>query len=676
MSAALSRAEAVAGIASIPLAGIALAALEAALLAADAGNPGGWDWWAALGVTLPWTLELAAPVWIFAAAMAGAHLALAALPGSEITRRRAVLAATTLAGAALAVWIHSRLGTYAPFRWYPPLLGLTAAFAAVVVLGHARAFSDRWPRLAGALWPVAGLVGFAAVHLASHSLFVGRYPALHLAALLWAAALLHLACFSLLRVLLRRGRTRPVAASVVAVLVLAAPALFAPRELAAGLTEEAAASDALGQAWLVGRSYDPRTEDALAGPLPFETDAAAAALFDAASRFPPLPGDFRLEDHNVLLVTSEATRWDQTSLARPELRTTPNLAALVSEGGATSFDEAYAASSGTLHSLSALLCMGLPSMLRIETWRKAWHGRLHEDEETVPDLFARAGYDTFLVSHDYNGAFEAKKTMSGLDAGFASVDYVYEDGEEPGSETTDARLADLAVARLRERAGGDRRFFGWIFFASPHFDYFAHYADMPGETDLDRYRQELRFMDENLGRVLDALRETGLLERTVIAFAGDHGEEFGEHGGEYHKTTVYSESVRVPLVVRVPGMHGGRIDGPTSVAYLFPWLAQAGPSPLAEEIGPMMRATGGAVVVELVGHDRMLSSLVLPSRKINYDFLSGRVELFDRTADPLEQRDLLDDRPELEHEAREVVDAYRKVRAARRRYSLDPEKER
>jgi arylsulfatase A-like enzyme len=444
--------------------------------------------------------------------------------------------------------------------------------------------------------------------------------------------------------------------------------------------EAAASSSALGEARLVGMSYDPRQEDALAGPLAPEPDSVA--LFAKASRFPALPAGFRLADYNVLLVTSEATRYDQTSLSDPALGTTPNLAALADDRGAYSFDRAFAASSGTLHAISGLLCMTFPSMARLETWGKAWHGELDAAEETVPELFARAGYDTFLASHDHNGALQ--KTMIGLGAGFASRSYVYESGDGPDCLGTDVRVAQAAIAEIRARPRGDRRFFGWVFFASPHADYLEHYADMPDDSDLELYRQELRFMDEQLGLVLAALRETGLLERTIVAFVGDHGEEFGEHGGEFHKSTVYSESTWVPLVVRVPGLGGGRIGAPTSVAYLFPWLALAGPPPLAEaartrlseEIGPMMRATDGAVIVELVGHDRMLSSLVYESRKINYDFISGRTEVFDTRIDPLEQRNLLLSRPELEAGARAAVEAYRRVRAAKRRYTLDPEDER
>ncbi len=671
--------------AAVLAAWLAVSAWESVLLCSETTARGAFVYWAALRVALSWTLQLASPAWLVAAALGAAALALSVVPAGEKTKRRVRFAVSAAFALALAVWIHARLGSYSAFKWYPPFLGLAVVFAAVIALGHSEALvgnhaTGARARLLGMLWPAVGLAGFLAAHLANHRLFVGMYPTLHLAALLWASASLQLAFFSLFARWLRRGRFRPVIVGLAVAAVAAAPAVLAPRDIVDRVTETAASSGALGEARLVGRSYDPRQEDALVQPLAPEPDAAS--LFAEASNLPRLPEGFCLEDYNVLLVTSEATRYDQTSLSDTTLGTTPNLVSLVADRGAYSFDRAFTASSGTLHSLSGLLCMTFPSMVRLETWGKAWHGRLDDAEDTVAELFARSGYDTFLVSHDHNGALQ--KTMIGLGAGFASRDYVYESGDGPDSLETDTRVARIAIEQLRKRARGDRRFFGWIFFASPHSDYLAHYDDMPGKTELDRYRQELRFMDENLGHVVSALRETGLLERTIVAFLGDHGEEFGEHGGTHHKTTVYSESTWVPLVVLVPGLEGERIGAPTSAVYLFPWLALAGPKLLAdaararlsEEIGPMMRATDGAVIVELVGHDRMLSSLVFDSRKIDYNFISGRVELFDTRTDPLEQRNLLGNRPELEAEAREVVDAYRRVRAARRRYTLSPDNDR
>ena len=662
---------------------LCISLVEAAALTLDSASGGALVFWASLRVTAPWTLRLAAPVWIFAAALGLVALALGAAAGVPArTGRRLHLAAALAGSASLAVYAHHALGAYAAFMWHPPLVIASCAFAVALAVIHAAAPQSRagqlpFPRPLGAALPAVGLLGFAAAHAANRMLFKGLYPTLHLCALLWAAALLQAGLFALVVRSDRLLRLRALAIAAGIAAAITAPVCAAPRALVVKATEAAAASNALGEARLVGLGYDPRTEDAYRRDVPKETDAAA--LFGELSRFPRLPKAFRLEDYNVLLITSEATRFDQTSLHSPELGTTPRLSRLVSDDGALSFGRAFAPSSGTLHSISSLLCMTFPSMVRLETYAKPWHGRLSDAERTIPELFASDGYDTFLVSHDHKHVFQ--KAMSGLAQGFAESAYVFESGEGGDTSETDRGIADGAIREISRRAAGDHRFFGWIFFVSPHADYFAHYDDMPRGTDLERYRQELRFMDSQLGRVVDALREAGLLDRTIIAFAGDHGEEFKEHGGTYHKTTVYSESTWVPLVVRVPGLGGGRVDAPTSVTYLFPWLALAGRPPvrdaavsrLSNEVGPMMRATGGAVIVELIGHDRMQSSLVYETKKINYDFISGKVELFDPRSDPLESRDLLRIHPEREGEARAAIARYLGVRAAKRRYVLRPD---
>jgi hypothetical protein len=89
----------------------------------------------------------------------------------------------------------------------------------------------------------------------------------------------------------------------------------------------------------------------------------------------------------------------------------------------------------------------------------------------------------------------------------------------------------------------------------------------------------------------------------------------------------------------------------------------------------MLRATGGAAVIELIGHDRMLASLVYDDQKINYDLITGRITAFDARTDPLEQRDLLALRPSLRADAAAKIRAYASVRASLRRYLLRPDRE-
>ncbi len=89
---------------------------------------------------------------------------------------------------------------------------------------------------------------------------------------------------------------------------------------------------------------------------------------------------------------------------------------------------------------------------------------------------------------------------------------------------------------------------------------------------IELYRGEVRYEDEVIGRMLDALEESGALANTAIFFVADHGEELWDHDGWGHGLTMYEEVVRVPLIVRWPGVFpGGTVRGDrVSIADIFP----------------------------------------------------------------------------------------------------------
>lgn len=75
-------------------------------------------------------------------------------------------------------------------------------------------------------------------------------------------------------------------------------------------------------------------------------------------------------------------------------------------------------------------------------------------------------------------------------------------------------------------------------------------------AELADYHRCLLAVDEGLGRILDALAAQGILDDTVIVYAGDNGYLFGEHGGLLDKRTAYEPSLRIPLLVRYPRLAG------------------------------------------------------------------------------------------------------------------------
>jgi arylsulfatase A-like enzyme len=97
-----------------------------------------------------------------------------------------------------------------------------------------------------------------------------------------------------------------------------------------------------------------------------------------------------------------------------------------------------------------------------------------------------------------------------------------------------------------------RRTRGSIFFGK---DLYSRYEV---SQIVDLYDGAVLYTDDNLARIFSRLNELGLEDTTVVAVAGDHGEAFGEHGMSFaHDFTLYDEVLRVPLVIRGPGVVAG-----------------------------------------------------------------------------------------------------------------------
>ena len=96
------------------------------------------------------------------------------------------------------------------------------------------------------------------------------------------------------------------------------------------------------------------------------------------------------------------------------------------------------------------------------------------------------------------------------------------------------------------------------------------------------YDGEIRFVDSEIARLLEALERLGLTDQTLIAVTGDHGEEFYEHGRKTHRSQLFLESISVPLILRWPeGLPAGRVvAGNAGLVDILPtFCAAAGITP-------------------------------------------------------------------------------------------------
>ncbi len=229
---------------------------------------------------------------------------------------------------------------------------------------------------------------------------------------------------------------------------------------------------------------------------------------------------------------------------------TPNLDRLAAEG--VRFEDVVAPVPLTLPSHASLLTGLYPASHGLHTNGRQ---RLAANVSTLPERLAlvlpRRGALVSSASLD---------SLFGLDRGF--TDY---DDRMPGAGSRDnilflgERRGD-EMARLAEEWLSDESgpFFLWVHMFDPHAPY-----DAPGpwsERLSDPYDAEVAFTDEALGQILESLRSRGLLDRTLIVVAGDHGESLGEHGEPTHGVFLYEGAVRVPLVLRYPAvLPAGRV---------------------------------------------------------------------------------------------------------------------
>jgi arylsulfatase A-like enzyme len=236
-------------------------------------------------------------------------------------------------------------------------------------------------------------------------------------------------------------------------------------------------------------------------------------------------------------------------------------------------------------------------------------------------------------------------------------------------DRSSAMVAEAALAELEAAVQDGRPFFLFAHFFDPHYDYVPpaphdesfdpDYAgtldgadfytrpeistldpERPGkrvravsERDLEHvralYAGELAWTDAQVGRILAKLDELGLRERTLVVVVSDHGDEFFEHGSIGHRSTLYEEQVRVPMILRLPGRlePGTRVAGLVSMIDVLPTVLEllelpAEPGLASKSMLPLLdgreEGAGRALFGRIVRANHM--SLPVPAR----DDPSGR----------------------------------------------------
>ena len=295
---------------------------------------------------------------------------------------------------------------------------------------------------------------------------------------------------------------------------------------------------------------------------------------------------------NVLLVVVESLRPDQLQSFGGERDVMPNLDALAQES--RRFSDHYAQAS---HSNYADICL-LSSHYPLRSERTHVYPR----NPTYPrvliyDLLKQLGWHTAIVSSQNEswGRMINYLQTGGLDHFFHSETYEGEtyvprndDGFEDfllggkRSGKIDDRFTISEAIRWIDSVDDGRPFFMYLNLQNSHLPYetpadfprrfgpekvdfvlrFGGYPEEHLGVAKDLYSDSLAYVDFQLGRLLAHLRETGRLDDTIVVVTGDTGQAFGEHGFIAHANMVFEETVRVPLMVRAPGLAPGSDDRP------------------------------------------------------------------------------------------------------------------
>jgi len=354
---------------------------------------------------------------------------------------------------------------------------------------------------------------------------------------------------------------------------------------------------------------------------------------------------------NLLLITVDTLRADHLGLHGDTRGLSPSLDAFARS--AVVFDRCQSSTSWTLPSLASLMT-GLPSSTH-GCWTMV--DRLEGSFFTLAEQLRNEGWSTAAVaSHVFLG------TDHGLHQGFVHFDDDLVHGFGPSHAAISSPDVTAKGARFLELAGGSldaHPWFLWLHYFDPHDTYQTH----PGvseafgtSTPAELYAGEVAFTDRHIGEVLAALESSGQAADTLVVFTADHGEEFGDHGGQSHGHTLHRELLHVPLIVRAPGTEPRRVSDVVSVMDVMPTVLELC------DVAPRARLYGRSLTSLLAGGslppvpalaelrlepDRPLDALVDDRWKLVVNAASEEELLYDLDADPLEAQDISAQHPEI-----------------------------
>lgn len=403
------------------------------------------------------------------------------------------------------------------------------------------------------------------------------------------------------------------------------------------------------------------SESSLSDPRPVGTIEDVLALKDR-------------EDLNVLFILVDTLRADHLTPYGYDRETSPVIGELAHTG--IRFAQHVSQSSWTKCSMASLWSGLYPARSGVT---RAPH-LLSESAKLPAEIFREAGFHTAGI---WRNGWVAPNF--GFGQGFETYTQ-----PKPGAvdrpqphQAPNKLLPGSDVDILRSsfsflRAYGHERWFLYLHMMDVHQYAYSEEEALFGTTYLDIYDNSIRWTDGLIGHLLDELTERGLRENTLIVFASDHGEAFGDHGNEGHARDVYGEVTTTPLIISFPFRlePGLVVDSRTANVDLWQTILELTGMPALDDTDgqsrvPEIIATArGEALPEPENAFAMLDQswgrdghepapLVAvnhgPWRMFHSAMQPNRPELYNKLTDPGEQKNLAEQNPELVEELKSVI---------------------
>lgn len=364
---------------------------------------------------------------------------------------------------------------------------------------------------------------------------------------------------------------------------------------------------------------------------------------------------------NVVLITMDTTRADHLGAYGSESAQTPHIDSLAEQGFV--FKKHLTPVPITLPSHTSLFTGHYPPTHSV---RDNGTFIVPHGERTLAEALKKRGFDTsaFVAAFPLHSKF-------GLDQGFGVYDDAFTDryydvdgfrirpkigvffDERPAADVVDAAIE---YHQRRKR----KPFFTFLHFFDPHQPlnppppYDVTFRDHP-------YDGEIAYVDEQIGRFFDFLKQRGEWENTLVILTADHGEGLGEHGETTHAMLLHQATLHIPLIISGPAIAAGETERWTSstqvLATVLDYLGIDFPMhdiPISASLLPLMRGEEPDRSEPFVSYFETLAprtnqgwSQLVGYMKGDLRYSHGpRPHLFDLGKDPREYEDLYSARPE------------------------------